>query len=141
MSSRCCSEKSRVHCQKCRGARAVLLCVTSTCPQGCENSLLPWLWCSSVATQLCLCQLVLQGLQQLCKASVPIAAEYLHLPCGRPPQLWRSIAQCAYSANVVTLGHNFFWTPQSALFFLKCIIMVVERGAHFFLKIWSLFGW
>ena len=39
--------------------------------------------------------------------------------------------QCAYSANVVTLGHNFFWTPQSALFFLKCIIMVVERGAHF----------
>ena len=50
-------------------------------------------------------------------------------------------AQCAYSANVVTLGHNFFWIPQSALFFLKCIIMVVERGAHFFLKIWSLFRW
>ena len=49
--------------------------------------------------------------------------------------------QCAYSANVVTLGHNFFWIPKSALFFLKCIIMVVKRGAHFFLKIWSLFRW
>ena len=53
--------------------------------------------------------------------SIPEAAD---IPC----------TQCAYSANVVTLGHNFFWIPQSALFFLKCIIMVVERGAHFFFE-------
>ena len=41
---------------------------------------------------------------------------------------------CLIQLYVVTLGHNFFWTPQSALFFLKCIIMVVERGAHFFFE-------
>ena len=43
--------------------------------------------------------------------------------------------------SVVTVGHIFSWTPQSALFFLKCIIMVVEQGAHSFLKIWSLLRW
>ena len=38
------------------------------------------------------------------------------------------------------LGHIFYWSPQSALFFLKCIIMVVEQRAHSFWKIWSPYG-
>ena len=42
---------------------------------------------------------------------------------------------------VVTLRHIFYWPPQSALLFLKCIIMMVEQGAHFFLKILSLLRW
>ena len=71
-----------------RGARAVLLCITCTCFKSGEDSLLPWLRCGSVATRLFFCQLFLQGLQQMCKESVPIAAEHLHLPCGRtPPRL------------------------------------------------------
>ena len=35
---------------------------------------------------------------------------------------------------VVTLRHIFYWPPQSALLFLKCIIMMVEQGAHFFFE-------
>ena len=73
-----------------RGARAVLLCITCTCFESGEDSLLPWLRCGSVATRLFFCQLFLQGLQQMCKESVPIAAEHLHLPCGRTPERWCS---------------------------------------------------
>ena len=91
-----------------RGARAVLLCITCTCFKSGEDSLLPWLRCGSVATRLFFCQLFLQGLQQMCKESVPIAAEHLHLPCERTPS---RLATCTVSkGSNQTKNTGFFWT-------------------------------
>ena len=41
-----------------------------------------------MATQLRLGQFLLQGVLQLCQASLQIAPEHVHLLGGRTPQLW-----------------------------------------------------
>ena len=69
---------------------------------------------------------------------VNISSVHFWLADNFPPDNFHSVLIRLY---VVTVGHIFCWTPQSALFFLKCIIMAIEQGAHSFLKVWSLLRW
>ena len=62
---------------------------------------------------------------------VNISSVHFWLADNFPPDNFHSVLIRLY---VVTVGHIFCWTPQSALFFLKCIIMAIEQGAHSFFE-------